>query len=72
MTGNKHAYFGAQFMDSVSEINQSERMIFAYTYGGAAHLWKRNINDESSTWKSELTIKGHFGEVSDLAWDPDQ
>jgi WD40 repeat protein len=61
MSGNKHAYFGAQFLDGLSE---NERLIFAYTYGGAVHIWS------GDNWVSKVTIKGHFGEVTDLDWDP--
>ena len=61
MVGNKHAFFGAMFLND--DINQ----ILAYTYGGAMHQWKRDA--ETDQWKSQLTVKGHFGEVSDLAWD---
>jgi hypothetical protein len=34
MQGNKHAYFGAQFLRSDAEI-------LAYTFSGAMHQWRR-------------------------------
>ena len=30
------------------------------------HQWKKSIEGR---WVPQLTVKGHFGEVSDLAWD---
>lgn len=30
-------------------------------------MWKRPSSEES--WSTKLTVKGHFGEVSDLDWD---
>lgn len=36
LVGNKHAYFGAIFLDRIDHI-------FAYTYGGAMHQWERNL-----------------------------
>ena len=31
------------------------------------YQWKRSVEGEQ--WKSQLTVKGHFSDVSDLAWD---
>ena len=58
LVGNKHAFFGAMFLNSTNQI-------LSYTYGGAMHQWRR----EDGRWLSELTVKGHFGPVSDLDWD---
>ena len=41
--------------------------ILAYTYGGAMHQWKQNR--ETQAWTPQVTVKGHFGEVTDLDWD---
>jgi elongator complex protein 2 len=30
------------------------------------HQWKKSVEGR---WVPQLTIKGHFGEVSDLDWD---
>lgn len=60
MVGNKHAFFGAMFLESVNNI-------LAYTYGGAMHQWKRST--ETGQWHPSLTVKGHFSEVSDMTWD---
>lgn len=68
MTGNKHAYFGAKFLDTT--LNAAKRQIMAYTFGGAVHLWSREAANEDAAWSAENTIKGHFGEVTDLDWDP--
>lgn len=40
LVGNKHAYFGAIFL-------QNSKNILAYTYGGAMHQWERK---EDETW----------------------
>ena len=58
LVGNKHAYFGAIFL-------QDQDNILAYTYGGAMHQWER----KDDIWKPTLTVKGHFAPVSDLDWD---
>lgn len=60
LVGNKHAYFGAIFL-------QNSCNILAYTYGGAMHQWERASHDDA--WQPTLTIKGHFGPVTDLDWD---
>lgn len=62
MQGNKHAYYGAQFLVDDLEI-------VAYTFNGAMHQWKKS---EGGKWIPQLTIKGHFGEVTDLDWDQHQ
>ena len=59
MQGNKHAYYSSQFISDDKEI-------IAYTFNGAMHQWKKSAE---SRWVPQLTIKGHFGEVSDLDWD---
>ena len=58
LVGNKHAYFGAIFLNDSNNI-------LAYTYGGAMHMWSRSDDN----WFPKLTIKGHFGPVTDLDWD---
>ena len=60
LVGNKHAYFGAIFLGNANHI-------LANTYGGAMHQWSRE--DSENSWKTQLTIKGHFGPVCDLDWD---
>lgn len=34
------------------------------------HQWNRQ--EETEQWKSSLTVKGHFSEVSDMTWDEHQ
>lgn len=82
MTGNKHAFFGALFLDHQSDrVALKERQIYAYTYGGATHIWGKQLQDPdqieedptaSGPWTSKLSVKGHFSEVTDIAWDPSQ
>ena len=57
MSGNKHAFFGAEFL--------SKDHVFAYTYNGAFHRWQ-NIDD---LWLVKPCVTGHFNEVRDLDWD---
>lgn len=59
MSGNKHNYYGALFVDSHTDI-------LAYTYNGALQHW---IKSEEG-WVSTATVTGHFNEVTDLDWDP--
>lgn len=59
MQGNKHAYFGALFLED-------DREILAHTFNGAMHQWKKSADGK---WVPQLTVKGHFGEVTDLDWD---
>ena len=58
MSGNKHAYFGAEFLEKYK--------IFAYTFNGAFHRW----DYEESSWRPKPWITGHFDVVPDLDWDP--
>lgn len=60
LVGNKHAFFGAIFLDDINHI-------LAYTYGGAMHQWLRD--NQTGKWNTQLTVKGHFGSVTDLHWD---
>lgn len=58
MSGNKHAFFGADFLD--------HDKIFAYTYNGAFHRWDL-VEDR---WINRPCITGHWDEIPDLDWDP--
>ena len=40
MQGNKHAYYGAQFM-------KDDQQIIAYTFNGAMHQWNK---DKEGRW----------------------
>lgn len=57
MSGNKHAFFGAEFLSSKS--------IFAFTFNGAFHRW----DNEEDIWLNKPCVTGHFDEVPDLSWD---
>ncbi|CAD5119082.1 DgyrCDS7727 [Dimorphilus gyrociliatus] len=42
--------------------------LLAYSFHGAFHMW---LYDEGlGTWKTGLTVGGHFEEVQDIAWEP--
>ena len=58
LQGNKNAFYFAQFVED-------DQVILAYTYNGAMNKWRR----EDSIWKQELTLKGHFGEVTALDYN---
>ncbi len=60
MSGNKHSFFSAMFIENFSAI-------LAYSYNGAFYLWRQTNNQ---TYTSQPVIHGHFGSVSDLDWDP--
>eukprot|EP00347_Sterkiella_histriomuscorum_P000283 403376473 len=64
MAGNKHAFFGAIFM-------KDDQQILAYTYNGGMNRWDKEQIPESDSfkWSPQLTVKGHFGEVTDMDWD---
>ncbi|CAI2384101.1 unnamed protein product [Moneuplotes crassus] len=57
MSGNKHAFFGAEFLSPTS--------IFAFTFNGAFHRW----DNEDDVWYNKPCVTGHFDEVPDLDWD---
>lgn len=57
MSGNKHAFFGAEFL--------APDHVFAYTYNGAFHRWRY----EDGAWMIKPCVTGHFNEVRDLDWD---
>lgn len=57
--GNTLGFYGGVF-------SPDGQYILAHGYNGAFHLWK-NTNDE---WEPCITVGGHAGEVTDLAWDP--
>lgn len=62
MTGNKHSFFLAIFINN-------DNAILAYTFTGAMYLWERE--DDSKPFISNGNAPhGHFNFVSDLCWDP--
>ena len=61
MTGNRHSFFSALFLDNNNSI-------LAYTFNGAFYFWKYSAEDK--TFRSQPVVHGHFGAVSDLDWDP--
>lgn len=58
--GNTLGFYGGFFDATGSQV-------IAHSYHGAFHIWRRNNND---LWESVVTPGGHFGEVIDLAWEP--
>lgn len=60
MGGNTLGFYGGFF-------NATGSQVIAHSYHGAFHIWRRNDND---LWESVVTPGGHFGEVVDLAWEP--
>lgn len=43
LVGNKHAYFGAIFLENINHI-------LAYTYGGAMHQWLQD--SDTGNWNA--------------------
>lgn len=58
--GNTLGFYGGFF-------NATGNQVIAHSYHGAFHIWTRNDND---LWEPLVTPGGHFGEVVDLAWEP--
>lgn len=61
MSGNRHAFFYATFLNDYKEV-------LAYAYNGALYLWK--LDEKENQYKNQLITHGHFGPVTDLTWDP--
>ncbi|XP_066248219.1 elongator complex protein 2 [Euwallacea similis] len=59
--GNTLGFYGGFF-------NGSGDQIIGHSYHGAFHIWAKN---ESGLWDPCVTVGGHFGEVVDLAWEPE-
>ena len=47
-------------------VSSNQNMIVGYSFNGALHCWKSVANE----WKPFVVISGHFGEVTDIAWEP--
>lgn len=58
--GNTLGFYGGFF-------NPSGNQLIAYSYHGAFHIWTQK---ESGIWDPTVTVGGHFGDVVDLAWEP--
>jgi elongator complex protein 2 len=62
-------YFGGYF-------SPKGDYVLAHGYNGSFHLWEQ-VDGGNKTernliyvaWKPQISISGHFGEVSDLSWD---
>lgn len=59
--GNTLGFYGGMFGPTGSSI-------LGYSYHGAFHMWNCS---EDGLWEPVVTVGGHFGEVVDLAWDPE-
>ncbi|RZB40823.1 elongator complex protein 2 [Asbolus verrucosus] len=57
--GNTLGFYGGVF-------SPDGESILAHSYHGAFHIW----NNQEEYWEPSVTIGGHFGEVTDLAWEP--
>lgn len=58
--GTNLGFFGALW-------GQDARTILAHGWGGSFHVWHQD--NKSSLWKSQLSISGHYGSVTSLAWE---
>ncbi|KRW98980.1 WD40-repeat-containing domain [Pseudocohnilembus persalinus] len=61
ISGNKHAFFNAQFSSDYKHI-------ISYTYNGALNVWKR-VNLTEFRYDTINTVTGHISYVTDLDWD---
>lgn len=60
--GTNLGFFGALW-------GYEAKTILAHGWGGSFHVWHQE--DESSLWRSRLSISGHYGSVTSLAWEPE-
>uniref|UniRef100_A0A1I8P377 Elongator complex protein 2 n=1 Tax=Stomoxys calcitrans TaxID=35570 RepID=A0A1I8P377_STOCA len=60
--GNSLGFFGGKF-------SSDGKSILGHSYQGGFHLWKQNEENENM-WVPQVIIGGHYGEVRDLAWEP--
>lgn len=49
------------------------KTIYAHGWGGSFHVWKnvQEQDQDQESWKSRLSISGHYGHVTSLAWEPE-
>nr|XP_022902436.1 probable elongator complex protein 2 [Onthophagus taurus] len=59
--GNTLGFYGAMF-------SPDGKSIIAHSYHGAFHIY--NYIPDLNIWDSMVTVGGHFGEVTDLGWEP--
>lgn len=60
--GNSLGFFGGKF-------SSDGKSVLGHSYQGGFHIWKQSDNNES-LWLPQVIVGGHFGEVRDLAWEP--
>lgn len=60
--GTNLGFFGALW-------GHQAKTILAHGWGGSFHVWRQE--NEGSPWKSQLSISGHYGSVTSLAWEPE-
>ncbi|XP_065174313.1 elongator complex protein 2 [Atheta coriaria] len=59
--GNTLGFYGGMF-------SRDGQFMLAHGYHGAFHIWK--FDEDLYTWEPQVTIGGHFKEVTDICWDP--
>lgn len=57
--GNTLGFYGGCF-------SPDGKSIFAHSYHGAFHIWTL----KNGYWEPGVVIRGHFGDVVDLGWEP--
>ncbi|XP_067931925.1 elongator complex protein 2-like [Watersipora subatra] len=62
--GNTLGLYGCQF-------GPDGNTILAHGYQGAFTVWNRSTQSDGEQWSRGVAVGGHFGEVTDVAWDPD-
>jgi elongator complex protein 2 len=57
--GTNLGFFGALW-------GKEGKTVLAHGWGGSFHAWTL----KEGLWKSRLSISGHYGDVTSLAWEP--
>ncbi|XP_023297424.2 probable elongator complex protein 2 [Lucilia cuprina] len=60
--GNSLGFFGGKF-------SSDGKSVLGHSYQGGFHIWKQS-EDNEALWLPQVNVGGHFGEVRDLAWEP--
>ncbi|XP_005184039.1 elongator complex protein 2 [Musca domestica] len=60
--GNSLGFFGGKF-------RSDGKAILGHSYQGGFHVWQQS-EDNENIWVPQVIVGGHFGEVRDLAWEP--
>lgn len=60
--GNSLGFFGGKF-------SSNGKSILGHSYQGGFHIWQQS-EENDIMWLPQVIVGGHYGEVRDLAWEP--